>query len=50
MPKYEWHEKSKRAILGRRVSKLDSPDKASGRAKYTSDLKRPGQLYARFLR
>src|SRR5262245_25642755 len=50
MPKYEWPEKSKRAILGQRVSKLDSPDKASGRAKYASDLKRPGQLYAKFLR
>lgn len=50
MPKYEWPEKSKRAVLGRRVSKLDSPDKASGRAKYASDLKRPGQLYAKFLR
>jgi xanthine dehydrogenase YagR molybdenum-binding subunit len=50
MPKYEWPEKSKRAILGQRVAKLDSPDKASGRAKYASDLKRPGQLYAKFLR
>jgi hypothetical protein len=33
MPKYEWPEKSKRAILGKRISKLDSPDKVSGRAK-----------------
>ena len=50
MPKYEWPEKSKRAILGKRISKLDSPDKVSGRAKYASDIKRPGQLYAKFLR
>src|SRR5262245_12854448 len=50
MPKYEWPEKSKRAIMGQRVAKLDSPDKVSGRAKYASDIKRPGQLYAKFLR
>ena len=50
MPKYEWPEKSKRAILGRRVSRSDGPDKVSGRAMYSSDIKRPGQLYARFLR
>ena len=50
MPKYEWPEKSKRAILGKGISKLDSPDKVSGRAKYASDIKRPGQLYAKFLR
>ena len=50
MPKYEWPEKSKRTLLGTRVSRLDGPDKVSGKAKYTSDLKRPGQLYAKFLR
>jgi xanthine dehydrogenase YagR molybdenum-binding subunit len=50
MPKYEWPEKSKRSLLGTRVSRLDGPDKVSGKAKYASDVKRPGQLYAKFLR
>ena len=50
MPKYDWPEISKRTLLGKRISRLDGPEKASGRAKYASDLKRPGQLYAKFLR
>ncbi len=50
MPKYDWPEKSKRSLIGRRASRLDGPDKVSGRAKYTSDLNRPGQLHAKFLR
>lgn len=50
MPKYEWPEKSKRTLVGTRVSRLDGPDKVSGKAKYASDVKRPGQLYAKFLR
>ena len=47
MPKYEWPEKSKRTLLGTRVSRLDGPEKVSGKAKYASDIKRPGQLYAK---
>ena len=50
MAKYDWPEKSKRTLLGKRLSRLDGPVKASGRAKYTSDMNRPGQLYAKFLR
>jgi xanthine dehydrogenase YagR molybdenum-binding subunit len=50
MPEYKWPEMTQRKILGKRVSRLDGPDKVSGRAKYSSDVKRPGMLYAKFLR
>jgi xanthine dehydrogenase YagR molybdenum-binding subunit len=50
MSKYDWPEKSRRTLLGKRIARLDGPDKVSGKAKYASDLKRPGQLYAKFLR
>ncbi len=50
MLKYDWPEKTKRKLIGQRISRLDGPDKVQGKAKYTSDLKRPGQLYAKFLR
>jgi xanthine dehydrogenase YagR molybdenum-binding subunit len=50
MPEYKWPEKSQRNLLGKRVSRLDGPDKVSGKAKYSSDLKLQGMHYARFLR
>ncbi|MEW5978285.1 MAG: xanthine dehydrogenase family protein molybdopterin-binding subunit [Acidobacteriota bacterium] len=50
MPEYKWPEMNERKILGKRVSRLDGPDKVTGRAKYSSDVKRPGQLYGKFLR
>ena len=34
----------------RRVKRLDGPDKVTGRAKYTFDIKRPGMLYGRIVR
>ncbi len=37
-------------LLGRRTQRLDGPAKATGRAKYTYDLQRPGMLYARIVR
>jgi xanthine dehydrogenase YagR molybdenum-binding subunit len=50
MPEYNWPDQNKRKILGNRISRLDGPDKVSGRAKFNSDIKRPGMLYAKFLR
>ncbi|HVN79455.1 MAG TPA: xanthine dehydrogenase family protein molybdopterin-binding subunit [Terriglobia bacterium] len=50
MPEYKWPEMNQRTLLGKRVSRLDGPDKVSGKAKYSSDVKRPGMLFARFLR
>jgi xanthine dehydrogenase YagR molybdenum-binding subunit len=39
-----------RRLLGTRVKRLDGPDKATGRAKYSSDMNRPGLLHAKILR
>ena len=50
MPEYKWPEAKQRSLIGKRVSRLDGPDKVSGKAKYSSDLKRPGMLFGRFLR
>ena len=38
------------SLIGRRVAKLDAPDKASGRTRYLHDINLPGQLYAKILR
>ena len=50
MPDYSWPEASKRSLIGKRISRLDGPDKVSGRAKYTYDVKRPGMLYGKIVR
>ncbi len=50
MPEYKWPDMNQRTVIGKRISRLDGPDKVSGRAKYTSDIKPPGLLYGRFLR
>lgn len=36
-------------VLNSRASRLDAPDKATGRAKYADDLSMPGQLYGAIL-
>jgi xanthine dehydrogenase YagR molybdenum-binding subunit len=46
--KYPWPQKSR--LLGTRVSRIDGPQKVSGRAKYSYDIVRPGMLYGRILR
>ncbi len=46
MPDYSWPPMEKRRIVGKRTSRLDGPDKASGKAKYPSDLNPPGLLHA----
>ena len=48
-PKYNWTS-TPRTVVGTRVKRLDGPDKVSGRAKYTYDVKRPGMLYGRVVR
>jgi xanthine dehydrogenase YagR molybdenum-binding subunit len=50
MPDYSWPEAEKRKLIGKRISRIDGPDKVSGRAKYTYDVKRPGMLYGKILR
>ena len=50
MPKYDWPEAPKRSLIGKRISRLDGPDKVTGRAKYTYDKKLKGMLYGRVIR
>ncbi|MCS7041634.1 MAG: xanthine dehydrogenase family protein molybdopterin-binding subunit [Bryobacteraceae bacterium] len=49
MPEYRWPEMSKRRVMGKRISRLDGVEKASGRAKYCSDLNKPGMLHGAVL-
>src|SRR5262249_62138385 len=48
--KYSWPAAEKRSLIGKRISRVDGPDKVSGRAKYTYDLHRPGMLYGKVVR
>ncbi len=50
MADYRWPAADKRTLIGGRVSRVDGPDKVTGRAKYTYDLKRPGMLHGKVLR
>lgn len=47
-PQYPWPEKSR--LLGTRISRIDGPQKVTGRAKYSYDITRPGMIYGRILR
>ena len=38
------------SLIGKRIAKLDAPEKASGMTRYVHDLDVPGQLHARILR
>ena len=49
MPEYSWPPMNKRAVMGKSFDRLDGPQKASGRAKYSSDLNKPDQLFGVFL-
>jgi xanthine dehydrogenase YagR molybdenum-binding subunit len=50
MAEYKWPEEGKRTHIGKRISRIDGPDKVSGRAKYTYDINRPGMLFAKVVR
>ena len=45
-----WGEAKDSRLIGKRVARLSGAEKATGRAKYTFDIKRPGMLYGRILR
>ena len=45
MPDYSWPAQDSRRLMGKRISRIDGREKASGRAKYASDLNKPGLLF-----
>ncbi len=50
MAEYKWPEAEKRLHIGKRISRIDGPDKVSGRAKYSYDINRPGMLFGKIVR
>ncbi len=46
MAEYKWPPMEQRKLIGKRIARLDGPMKSSGRAKYPSDMNRPGLLFA----
>src|ERR1051326_2081279 len=47
MAKAQWPAAENRALLGKRISRIDGPVKATGTAKYSFDINRPGMLWAK---
>jgi xanthine dehydrogenase YagR molybdenum-binding subunit len=47
--KYDWPEAGQRKLIGKRIKRIDGPAKASGQAKYTYDVNRPGMLFAKIV-
>jgi len=48
-PDYNWPPMEKRRVIGKPYKRLDGPQKASGRAKYCSDLKPRDMLFGVYL-
>jgi xanthine dehydrogenase YagR molybdenum-binding subunit len=46
----EWKKLDEMKYLGKSFTRVDGPDKVTGKAKYTYDVQLPGMLYARVLR
>jgi xanthine dehydrogenase YagR molybdenum-binding subunit len=46
MPNYSWPAMDKRRLMGHPLKRLDGPVKASGRAKYNTDVHPQGMLWA----
>jgi xanthine dehydrogenase YagR molybdenum-binding subunit len=46
MPNYNWPPMESRRLMGKRITRLDGIQKASGKAKYNSDVKPAGLLHA----
>lgn len=49
MPEYSWPPMNKRRVMGQSINRLDGIAKSTGRAKYASDLNKPGMLQAAIL-
>src|SRR4030088_972286 len=50
MPDYNWPDAEHRTLIGKRISRVDSPFKVSGRAKYTYDYRGANMLFGKVLR
>ena len=50
MPDYSWPSAENRSLIGKRISRVDSPFKVSGRAKYTYDYHPADLLYGKVVR
>ncbi|MGA8150231.1 MAG: xanthine dehydrogenase family protein molybdopterin-binding subunit [Terriglobales bacterium] len=50
MPDYSWPNPQQSNLIGKRVSRVDSPVKVSGRAKYTYDYHGQNQLFGKVVR
>src|SRR5262249_55559286 len=49
-PDYAWPDAEHCSLIGKRIPRVDSPAKVTGRAKYTYDVHRPGMLYGKVVR
>jgi xanthine dehydrogenase YagR molybdenum-binding subunit len=49
MADFHWPPADKRTLIGKRISRLDGPWKASGTAKYAYDMNRPNMLHGRMV-
>ena len=47
MAKVDWPAPEKRSLIGKRIDRIDGPMKATGAAKYSYDINRPGMLWAK---
>jgi xanthine dehydrogenase YagR molybdenum-binding subunit len=50
MTQFAWPDPASRPLLGKKISRVDGPPKASGRAKYTYDYNPQGLLAGKILR
>ena len=50
MSQYSWPDPATRPLLGKKISRVDGPAKASGKAKYTYDYNPQGLLAGKILR
>jgi xanthine dehydrogenase YagR molybdenum-binding subunit len=49
MSHYKWPGAEERALLGKRITRVDGPDKSAGRAVYSYDVRRPGMLFGKMV-
>jgi xanthine dehydrogenase YagR molybdenum-binding subunit len=50
MAEYKWPDADKRTLIGKRISRVDGPQKVAGRARYSFDINRPGMLFGKIVR